>query len=84
MNKIIILLVLICIFLIFFYRRPVRHNIYKYLIVSPCDGKVMYVHKNKIAVFLSIHNVHWQYAPIDGIVKNIGVAKFLKSMACTF
>ena len=31
----------------------------------------MSVDKNKIAVFLSIHNVHWQYAPIDGIVKNI-------------
>ena len=73
MNKIIILLVLICIFLIFFYRKPVRHNINNHLIVSPCDGKVMNVHKNKISVFLSIHNVHWQYVPIDGIVKNIEI-----------
>lgn len=73
MSKIIILLVLICIFLIFFYRRPIRHNIDNHLIVSPCDGKVMNVDKNKIAIFLSIHNVHWQYAPIDGIVKKIEI-----------
>ena len=71
MQKIIILLVLICFFLVFFYRRPIRHNIHNHVIVSPCDGKVMNVDKNKIAVFLSIHNVHWQYVPIDGIVKKI-------------
>ena len=73
MSKIIILLVLICSFLVFFYRKPIRHNIQNHLIVSPCDGKVMNVDKNKIAIFLSIHNVHWQYIPIDGVVKKIEI-----------
>jgi phosphatidylserine decarboxylase len=39
-------------------------------LVSPCDGKVIRVVEHadalQIAIFLNVHNIHVQYAPIEG------------------
>jgi len=63
--------VLFALFALFFIRKPKRINKNNNFIVSPCDGTVMNVDNNIISVFLSPLVVHWQYIPIDGIVKNI-------------
>lgn len=78
-----IIFVFIAIFLLFFFRYPLRvvggdpDSIY-----APCDGKVIDVRDehedvflkgvvHKISVFMSVFNVHINYAPINGIVKFI-------------
>lgn len=43
------------------------------VIMCPCDGKVLDVVQHpsgilQIAVFLNVHNIHVQYAPLDGTV----------------
>ena len=44
-------------------------------IVSPCEGKGLKVIKDgnkvRIAIFLNVHNVHVQYMPISGTIKDI-------------
>ena len=65
----------IYLFIIFFFRKPERVNKNKNIIVSPCDGTVTYVTNNKMSVFLSVFDVHWQYIPIDSYVKNIEIIK---------
>lgn len=44
-------------------------------VTSPCEGKVVEVnlddHSLHVAVFLGLHNVHAQYAPLDGTVASI-------------
>ena len=62
---------LIILFLLFFIRRPIRINVNNNILVSPCDGTVMNIDNNNISVFLSPLDVHWQYAPIDSVVKDI-------------
>ena len=52
-------------------RKPIRINNIKNIIVSPCDGLVTKVDNNNISVFLSVFDVHWQYAPVDSTVKSI-------------
>lgn len=75
-NYIYIYLICLC-FLIYFYRVPNRPiSILKDdTIVSPCDGTVLDVFKEhetyRIAVFLSIWNVHVQWYPVSGRVLNV-------------
>ena len=54
-----------------FIRKPIRINDIKNIIVSPCDELVTKVDNNNISVFLSVFDVHWQYAPVDSTVKSI-------------
>ena len=54
-----------------FMRKPIRINNIPNTIVSPCDGLVTKVDNNHISIFLSIFDVHWQYAPVDSTVKSI-------------
>jgi len=61
--------------LILFFRDPTR--IIGKGMVSPADGRVMFIdHKeNKglwhIAIFMNVHNVHVNRAPLSGIVKSV-------------
>ena len=70
-NYFILIFIFVCYFLLYFIRKPIRINKNNHLIVSPCDGTVMNVDNNIISIFLSVFDVHWQYIPIDGVVKNI-------------
>ncbi|RLD13166.1 hypothetical protein DRI50_07685, partial [candidate division KSB1 bacterium] len=74
------LVLLFAVFSIYFFRDPMRtppkdDNI----VVSPCDGKVIEIDKEiesefiqgkaiKIAVFMSLFNVHVNYVPVAGAV----------------
>lgn len=62
-------------FYLYFNRRPDR-SISEYsndTILSPCDGTVMYAEGRNISIFLSPFDVHAQYVPIDGYIKDIEV-----------
>ena len=41
-------------------------------LICPCDGKILgmqeYDEYVQIAIFLNIHNIHVQYAPVDGVI----------------
>ena len=73
-------LVLLCMALAFYrgksWLKPARDaDVSADYMVSPCDGKVMRVSRLNghvhIAIFLNIHNVHVQYAPLAGFVKSV-------------
>ena len=68
-------------FLLFFIRQPIRININNNILVSPCDGNVMNVDNNNISIFLSPLDVHWQYVPIDSVVKDIEIISGKHKMA---
>ena len=79
MYEVIITLVLILlVFILWFYRHPqniVRFNNNK-IVYSPAYGKIIKIgnlnDKNLlIAIFLSPYDIHRQYIPIDGIIRNI-------------
>ncbi|MCS7184486.1 MAG: phosphatidylserine decarboxylase [bacterium] len=66
------IIVFLIVFLMFFFRKP-RFSI-KYQegkIYSPAFGKVIDIEGNKVKVFLSLFDVHWQYAPCVSKVSNI-------------
>ena len=73
--------IVIVVFLVWFVRKPIRSNIHNFKIVSPCDGKIMSVENNHISVFLSVFDVHWQYVPINSVVKSIKVIHGSHNMA---
>ncbi len=61
-------------FFVFFFRDPRRHPPEgDDIIVSPGDGKVVDIHRDKdtttVAIFLSLFDVHINRAPIAGYVK---------------
>ena len=64
-------------FLMYFYRFPVRENRYpSNIMVSPCDGKVVHIQKinsvtTHIVVSLNIFDCHVQWCPISGIVQSV-------------
>ncbi len=80
-----IIIIVIFVVLLAFYRGrnwhlnmidiPNVHNPLKNILLSPCDGKVIkVVHHSQaiqVAIFLNVHNIHVQYAPIDGTIKSI-------------
>jgi phosphatidylserine decarboxylase len=68
-------------FMHWFVRKPIRENIHRFKIVSPCDGKITSVDKNKISVFLSLFDVHWQYVPMDACIKSIDIIHGSHKMA---
>ena len=79
----IILVLIICIifFLLYFTRKPLRINKDNNILVSPCDGTVMYVNGKNISIFLSVFDVHWQYAPINSVIKDIEIIHGKHNMA---
>ena len=70
-KYVLVLFFIIIILYKIFLRKPIRINNINNTIVSPCDGLVTYVNGNYISVFLSVFDVHWQYVPVDSIVKSI-------------
>jgi phosphatidylserine decarboxylase len=40
-------------------------------IVSPADGKVIFVSDKKVVIFLSVFDMHVQKSPVDGVITNI-------------
>ena len=79
MTSVIITLVVfaafIATFLAYFYRDPVRKIPQGKVVVSPADGKVISVSKDKvwdkIVIFMNLHNVHVQRVPYEGKVVSI-------------
>jgi phosphatidylserine decarboxylase len=74
-----ILLVFTC--LLFFYRGAPAADLEtaaKYdddVVVAPCNGRIMKImergDKLHVSVFLNVHNIHVQYAPVGGRVRSI-------------
>jgi len=65
----IIALLILC-SILYFYRGATIPPLYPNTIISPADGKILKIVKHEnmyhIAIFLNIHNIHVQYAPIEG------------------
>ena len=80
-----IILIILLIFILYFFRDPSRHVPSDNFVISPADGVVSYVGKsklpiedlqtenlyNRISIFLNIFDVHVNRMPIDGKIKNI-------------
>ena len=72
--KIAALIILILISFYLYFNRTPNRSTSDYLsnvVLSPCDGTVMFSEGRDISIFLSPFDVHAQYAPIDGSIKNI-------------
>lgn len=67
---IITLIILCCI--LYFYRGATIPPLNPNTIISPADGKVLKIVNHpdmyQVAIFLNIHNIHVQYAPIRGTI----------------
>ena len=87
-----LLIISFCFF--YFFRDPIRIIPNENVIVSPADGKIVFLGKSnlpeecdikgkylKISIFLDIFNVHVNRMPISGIVKDIKYisGKFFKA-----
>ncbi|MDY6966121.1 MAG: phosphatidylserine decarboxylase [Halobacteriota archaeon] len=66
--------VAVTLFLIIFFRDPVRDPEGDGML-SPADGKVMKVEKGKIGIFMNLHNVHVNRTPLSGRVKGVQYIK---------
>lgn len=72
-----IIAILVLILMLTFYRGASfdLSNVPKNILVCPCDGKVLEIKYHdryvQIAVFLNVHNVHVQYMPFDGTIKDM-------------
>tara|TARA_B110001469_G_C9614289_1_gene305717 strand:- start:299 stop:811 length:513 start_codon:yes stop_codon:yes gene_type:complete len=72
LNKFVLFISIIILFLLYFNRSPNRKNrLQDNIIVSPCDGKVTYSNGRNISIFLSVFDVHVQYVPIKSKVIDI-------------
>jgi len=80
-KNIITIILSICIILLFLFYRGWVNNIevkdnYLY---CPCEGKILNISEYKnyihLSIFLNVHNIHVQYSPIGGKIKNI---KYIK------
>ncbi len=63
------LLLLLMIFTLIFFRDPKRRI--EDGIISPADGKIDYIDKNRIEIFMGPLDAHVNLAPVSGIVKDI-------------
>jgi phosphatidylserine decarboxylase len=61
-----------------FYRgwqRPLDFAPPEHIVSSPCDGKIIGIRRvgryTHVAVFLNLHNIHVQYAPVKGVITSI-------------
>lgn len=59
-------------FTISFFRDPeARVPADEKLIVAPATGKIVEIHGNRVAIFLSVFDVHVQRAPMAGTIKRV-------------
>jgi phosphatidylserine decarboxylase len=77
-NVVFLLCVVILISLGYFYRLPKRlkPNFNDTIVTAPCDGRVSEISETndgfyKICIVLNIFDVHIQWFPVDGVVKNL-------------
>ncbi len=73
-RKYSIFLLFVFAFQFWFFRNPDRkpsENIDLIDIISPADGKVVSIENNKVSIFLSPIDVHVNWSPISGMIKNI-------------
>ena len=70
-----LIIIILIIFYLYFNRTPNRSksDYSNNIILSPCDGTVMFAEGRDISIFLSPFDVHAQYAPIDGSIKDIEI-----------
>jgi len=79
-----VFLCILSIFIFYFFRDPVRFIPSQKVVISPADGKIVFVGESdfpeecnikgkgiKISIFLSLFNVHVNRIPIDGTIKEI-------------
>jgi phosphatidylserine decarboxylase len=80
LNIIIIVSLLVLLFIKYFYRFPydifyLKQSLREDKVYSPAYGKIIKINKTDdnihIAIFLSPFDIHYQFAPINGIVKKI-------------
>lgn len=75
---------ILTVYIYYFFRDPIRIIPEKEGILSPADGKVIFVGKsklpdelmsdeivNKVSIFMNIFNVHVNRIPYDGVIKDI-------------
>ncbi len=62
-------LLVFAIFTIYFFRDPERKI--EAGIVSPADGKIIYLDKNRMDIFMSPFDCHVNRAPVSGVVKSV-------------
>ncbi|MDI9646585.1 MAG: phosphatidylserine decarboxylase [Archaeoglobales archaeon] len=72
-------LLVFAIFTIYFFRDPERKI--GAGIVSPADGKIIYLDKNRMDIFMSPFDCHVNRAPIGGVVKSVRFFKGKKPPA---
>jgi len=66
------LFLFLTVFVIWFFRDPGRTTkICDYCMFSAADGRVIDVSGQRVCVFMNVHNVHVNRAPISGVVKSI-------------
>jgi phosphatidylserine decarboxylase len=66
------LFLFLTVFVIWFFRDPDRTTkICDHCMFSAADGKVIDVSGQRVCVFMNVHNVHVNRAPISGVVKSI-------------
>ncbi|WP_048204631.1 phosphatidylserine decarboxylase [Methanococcoides methylutens] len=64
--------VAVFVFMVWFFRDPDRTTkICDHCLFSAADGKVIDVSNGKVCVFMNIHNVHVNRAPISGKIRSI-------------
>lgn len=72
-SFVVVIFSVLALFVLYFFRKPAFSINYEPdKIYSPAFGRVIEVEKNKIKIFLSIFDVHWQYAPC--ISKVVGIS----------
>jgi phosphatidylserine decarboxylase len=64
------------------YRAPIRDitNTADNILLSPASGKILDIKEhsdthNEISIFLNLHDIHTQYIPMDGIIKEMHYCK---------
>ncbi|NOQ47794.1 MAG: phosphatidylserine decarboxylase [Methanococcoides sp.] len=66
------LFLFLTVFVIWFFRDPGRTTkICDHCMFSAADGRVIDVSGQRVCVFMNVHNVHVNRAPISGVVKSI-------------
>ena len=72
-----LIIVILIVFILYFYRvpdRPTRED-HDNTIYAPCDGKVLNIDTSgdyiNIYTFISVFDVHVQFAPVSGFIKHI-------------
>jgi len=65
---------LLVLFLLIFFRDPERTPDGEGML-SPADGKIRSMNGQKISIFMNLHNVHVNRAPLSGTVKSIRYEK---------